>query len=147
MEKIPPPPLPRRVDHYSAAFKVVAEERANSNRLAWAGMLGAIRYLLEFKRSAVALDVRWHIVQSEFGKHCGEVRWPDPGTQSEHPNDAWRGLFVAHPNDDWYVFTVLGNKAETGRSGIDWYTSAVTRSDEITRAAIEVLNLADFRRS
>ena len=54
---------------------------------------------------------------------------------------------MAHPNDDWYVFTVLGNKAETGRSGIDRYTSAVTRSDEITRAAIEVLNLADFRRS
>ena len=42
---------------------------------------------------------------------------------------------------------LLGNKAGTGRSGIDWYTSAVTRSDEITRAAIEVLNLADFPRS
>ncbi|MDE0699273.1 MAG: hypothetical protein OXH61_00965 [Acidimicrobiaceae bacterium] len=54
---------------------------------------------------------------------------------------------MAHPHDDWYVFTVLGNKAEAARSGIDWYTSAVKRSDEIARAAIVVLRLADFPRS
>ncbi len=50
-------------------------------------------------------------------------------------------------DDEWYVFTVLGNKAGTGPNANDWYTSAVTRSDEITRAAIQTLNLADFPRS
>ncbi|MDE0676097.1 MAG: hypothetical protein OXH42_02005 [Acidimicrobiaceae bacterium] len=142
MAKTPPPPYP--IHHYSSAFKQSAERLADASPLAWAGIRAAIRYLLEFKRAAVAPDVRWHIVQSEFGTHCGEIRWPDPEAQSEHPDDAWRGLFVAHPNDDWYVFTVLGNKAGTDRSGNDWYASAVSRSDEIVRTAIVDLGLADI---
>ncbi len=142
MAKIPPPS--GRVDHYSSAFKQSAEWLAAADPLAWAGIRAAIRYLLEFKRAAAAPDVRWHIVRSQFGAHCGEVRWPDPESQSEHPDDAWRGLFVAHPDDDWYVFTVLGNKAGTDRSGNDWYTSAVARSDEIARTAIVVLGLSGF---
>lgn len=138
------PPPSRRIDHYSSAFKQSAERLAAINPLAWVGIQAAIRYLLEFKRAAVAPDVRWHIVQSEFRTHSGEVRWPDPESQSEHPDDAWRGLFVAHPSDEWYVFTVLGNKAGTGRSGSDWYTSAAARSDQLARSAISVLGLADF---
>jgi len=121
-----------------------AERLAAVNPAAWAGLQAAIRYLLEFQRAAVAPDVRWHIVESEYGKHCGEIRWPDPEAQFEHPNDAWRGLFVAHPDNNWYVFTVLGNKATTSQGGNTWYTPAVQKSDEITHAAIETLGLADF---
>ena len=73
MAKIPPPPYP--IHHYSSAFKQSAERLADANPLAWAGIRAAIGYLLEFKRAAVAPDVRWHIVQSEFGTHCGEIRW------------------------------------------------------------------------
>ncbi len=143
MAKIPPPP-PLRIDHYSAGFKQSAERLAAVNPAAWAGLQAAIQYLLEFQREAVAPDVRWHIVASEYGKHCGEIRWPNPEAQFEHPNDAWRGLFVAHPDNNWYVFTVLGNKAGTGQGGNTWYTPAVQKSDAITHAAIETLGLADF---
>lgn len=121
-----------------------AERLAVANPGAWVGLRAAIQYLLEFKRAAVAPDVRWRIVESRYGRHCGEIRWPDPEVQSEHPNDAWRGLFVAHPSNDWYVFTVLGNKAGAGRGGNDWYSDAVPRSDEITRTAIEKLRLNPF---
>lgn len=140
MATIPPPLVVRA----SRTFRQSAERLAAADPLAWAGIRAAMQYLLDFKRAAVAPDVRWHIVQSEFGRHCGEIRWPDPEFQSEHPDDAWRGLFVAHPNDDWYVFTVLGNKAGADRSGNNWYTSAVALSDEIAHSAIVDLGLSPF---
>ena len=52
MAKAPPPS--RRIDHYSSAFKQSAERLVVINPLAWAGIQAAIRYLLEFKRTAAA---------------------------------------------------------------------------------------------
>ena len=88
--------------------------------------------------------MRWHIVQSSFGEHCGELRWPNPEDQADHPDKAMRGLFVAHPNNEWYVFTLLGNKAAGPHRGSDWYDLAVEQSDHTVRQAIAALKLTPF---
>lgn len=83
--------------------------------------------------------MRWHIAQSEFGPDCGEIRWPNPEDQNDHPDTALRGLFVCHPSAEWYVFTVLGNKANGRHRGNAWYGPAIELSDKIARHAIEAL--------
>lgn len=130
--------------HYSASFVESAKQINASNPLAWAGLVAAIEYLRRFKRSAVAPDVRWGVALSEFGADAGEIRWPDPESQTQHSETALRGLFVAHPSDEWYVFTLLGNKAKGLRRGNAWYPHAVAQSDRTTREAIETLGLIPF---
>lgn len=129
------------VDHFSSVFKRTAEQLALEGPDLWEGLRQTLIYLREFRRGAVAPDVRWGISQSVYGPNCGEVRWPDPEVQSQFAGDAWRGLFVAHPDDDWYVFTVLGNKAGRGNA---WYDSAVPLSDELASRAIAQLGLKPF---
>lgn len=130
--------------HYSAEFRESAIQLNAARPPAWAGLVAAREYLREFQRSALAPDVRWHIAQSEFAQHCGEIRWPNPEDQAEHPDSALRGLFVAHPTNEWYVFTLLGNKATGPLRGDTWYESAVPLSDRIARQAISVLGLTPF---
>jgi len=130
--------------HYSPSFIESARQLSTTNPMAWAGLTAAIEYLREFKRAAVAPDVKWHIAQSEFAQDCGEIRWPNPEDQSDHPNTALRGLLVAHPTDEWYVFTVLGNKASGTHQGSAWYDLAIKQSDETARQAVAVLKLTPF---
>lgn len=128
----------------SRAFVAAARQLASTDVGAWAGIVAAREYLRAFRRAAVAPDVKWHIVQSSFGEHCGELRWPDPEHQAEHPGTAIRGLFVAHPSDEWYVFTLLGNKAAGPHRSSDWYDRAVEQSDQTVRQAITALKLTPF---
>lgn len=128
-------------DYFSTQFKAAAERIAADKPVLWDGIRETLTYLIHFRHQAIAPDVRWGIALSAYGRQCGEIRWPDPEIQSDYPNDAWRGLFVAHPNDDWYVFTVLGNKA---RSGNAWYDKAVPESDAVVDRAIEQLGLQPF---
>lgn len=128
----------------SRAFVAAARQLAATDAEAWAGIIAAREYLRAFGRAAVAPDVKWNILQSSFGEHCGELRWPDPEDQADHPRKAIRGLFVAHPSDEWYVFTLLGNKAAGTTLGSDWYDLAVEQSDQTVRAAITVLKLTPF---
>lgn len=128
-------------DHFSNQFKTAAERVVETKPDLWDGVRETLVYLRQFRRQAVAPDVRWGIAQSKFGADCGEVRWPYPEIQARHPTDAWRGLFVAHPDDDWYVFTILGNKAGVGNA---WYSDAVVKSDEIVAVAVEQLGLQPF---
>lgn len=132
------------VFYNSGAFVAAARQLASTDPKAWAGIVAAREYLRAFGRAAVAPDVRWHIVQSSFGEHCGELRWPDPEDQADHPGKAIRGLFVAHPSDEWYVFTVLGNKAAGRHRGNDWYGLAIEQSDQTVRQAITALKLRPF---
>jgi len=129
-------------DHVSLQFKSAAERLANERPDLWDGIAMTVEYLRQFRRHAVAPDVRWGIAQSIFGSNCGEIRWPDPEVQEKYLDDAWRGLFVAHPDEDWYVFTVLGNKATDGNR---WYDRAVPISDAVVRAAIAKLHLRPLR--
>lgn len=69
------------------------------------------------------------------------MRWPNPEDQSDHPNKAIRALFVAHPSDEWYVFTLLGNKAAGPHRGSAWYDRAVEQSDRLAHQAILALKL------
>lgn len=131
-------------DHFSTQFKSAAERLADEEPILWNGIRETLIYLSEFRHYAIAPDVRWGITQSVYSGHCGEIRWPDPEIQAEHPGDAWRGLFVAHPDDDWYVFTILGNKAATGN---DWYDQAVPQSDALVALAVEQLALKPLLRS
>ncbi len=124
-------------DHFSTQFKTTAERLAGEKPALWDGIRETLIYLAEFRHQAVAPDVRWGITQSAYGHNCGEIRWPDPEIQPEYPSDAWRGLFVAHPDDDWYVFTILGNKAGAGNA---WYDKAVPDSDALIASAIGQLN-------
>ena len=125
-------------------FVESARQLSGTDPVAWAGLTAAIGYLRNFKREAAAPDVRWHIMESEYGKDCGEIRWPNPEEQTDHPGTALRGLFVAFPSDEWYVFTVLGNKATGPLQGNAWYRAAVPRSDEIVGQAIQALKLTYF---
>ncbi len=127
------------VFYNSRAFADAAKQLASTDAEAWAGIVAAREYLRAFGRAAVAPDEKWHIVQSSFGEHCGELRWPDSEDQAEHPGTAIRGLFVAHPSDEWYVFTLLGNKAAGANRGSDWYDLAVEQSDQTVRQAITAL--------
>lgn len=127
--------------HYSPPFMESARQLSGNDPEGWAGLTAAIEYLREFNRGAVAPDVKWHIAQSAFAEDCGEIRWPNPENQADYPDMALRGLFVAHPTDEWYVFTVLGNKAGGPVQGNAWYDRAIKQSDEIVRRAIEALNL------
>lgn len=128
-------------DHFSAQFTAAAHRLSTAEPVLWDGLREAIRYLTEFRHGAISPDVRWGIAQSAFGVNCGEIRWPDPEIQREHPDHAWRGLFVAHPNDVWYVFTILGNKARVGNA---WYDEAVPVSDALAVQAIAKLGLASI---
>lgn len=128
----------------SRSFVESAKQLASSDGEAWAGIVATRHYLREFRRAAVAPDVQWHIVQSAFGEHCGELRWPNPEDQAAYPGKAIRGLFVAHPSDEWYVFTLLGNKASGRHRGGDWYDLAVAESDRIAYQAIKALDLTPF---
>ena len=95
--------------------------------------MAAVRYLSEFGRSAVAPDVKWGLEVSRYRADSGEVRWPNPEYQDEHPGKAWRGLFVAATDMSWIIFTVLGNK-----HGVDdWYDRLVAESDAIAEAIFE----------
>lgn len=132
------------VFHYSRSFVESAEHLNATNPAAWAHIVAARDYLREFRRAAVAPDVRWHIATSCFAENCGELRWPDPEDQSAHPDVAIRGLFVANPNDEWYVFTVLGNKAVGPMRGNAWYQHAIAQSDSIAQRAIATLKLSPF---
>jgi len=127
--------------HYSRAFLESARQLDAGYPSAWVGIVAAREYLRQFGRAAVAPDVRWHIAQSVFGADCGELRWPNPEDQVGHPDLAIRGLFVAHPNDLWYVFTLLGNKAVGAHRGNDWYDHVVEQSDHTARQAVTALNL------
>ncbi len=128
-------------DHFSSQFKIAAERLAASEPNLWDGIRETLVYLWEFRRQALAPDVRWGIAQSTYGPHCGEVRWPDPEIQAKYPADAWRGLFVAHPDGAWYVSTILGNKAGAGNA---WYDDAGAQSDELVAAAVDRLGLRPF---
>ena len=125
-------------DHFSQQFKTAAERLSADRPELWDGIVQTLVYLREFRRGAVAPDIRWEIGQSVYGPNCGELRWPDPEIQRKYPADAWRGLFVAHPEDDWYVFTVLGNKAGLGNR---WYDLAVSESDALVQVAVSSLRL------
>lgn len=127
--------------HYAASFIEPARHLSATDPMAWSGLTAAIEYLREFKRTAVAPDVKWHIAQSDFAQDCGEIRWPNPENQADHPSTALRGLFIAHPSDEWYVFTMLGNKASGSHRGNAWYEPAVKQSDETARRAIDALKL------
>lgn len=130
----------------ASAFVESAKQLAASNPAAWAGIVAAREYLREFGRAATAPDVRWRITQSVFAEYCGELRWPNPEDQAEHPDIAIRGIFVAHPSDEWYVFTVLGNKAVGKHRGNEWYDLAIKQSDQTIVRAIDVLGLAPLPR-
>ncbi|MGH1505614.1 MAG: hypothetical protein ACRBI6_18840 [Acidimicrobiales bacterium] len=125
---------------YSGAFRDTFQ-RLQSDPQAVAGLSAAMTYLADFGRSAVSPDVQWHLQTSAYGSHAGEVRWPNPEDQHDHPGQAWRGLFVAAVDTSWIIFTVLGNKAIGPARGNDWYRSAVPRSDDIAAQAIEMLGL------
>ena len=132
------------VSHFSGAYVEVARRVVVERPEIWARLEQATDYLIEFGQQAVAPDVEWYIAQSAFGPHSGEIRWPDPETQQDHPNDAWRGLFVAAVDYSWILFTVLGNKAAGSHRGNAWYDLAVPQSDQIARAAAKHLDLSSF---
>lgn len=90
-----------------------------------------LTYLVEHGRQAAGPDVEWHIRTSRYQSHSGEIRWPDPQLQSEYPNDAWRGLFVAATDTRWILLTLLGNKAVGPHQGNAWYDQAVPVADQI----------------
>lgn len=110
-----------------------------SNRQAAEGIGAAIIYLTEHRRAAVGPYVEWTLALSTYGTCSGEIRWPDPEYQSEYAETAWRGLFVTNPDCDWFLFTVLGNKARYSSGSRAWYDHAVSESDDIASNAATVL--------
>jgi len=117
----------------SAGFANQLRILRDGDKSAAVGVVAAVRYLAEFGRSAVAPDVKWRLEVSRYRADSGEVRWPDPEYQDEHPGQAWRGLFVAATDMSWIIFTVLGNK----HGADDWYDRFVTESDAVAEAIFE----------
>lgn len=114
---------------------------AVSDMQAAEGVGAAIIYLTEHGRAAVGPYVEWTLARSAFGSCSGEIRWPNPEYQLEHVDTAWRGLFVTNPECDWFLFTVLGNKARYPAGSRAWYDHAVQESDNIASGASNVLTI------
>ncbi len=130
--------------HRSSSFQLTAERLSAENPIAWAQMVAGFRYLEEYREAAVAPDVRWGIALSRFGKFSGEVRWPFPEDQADHPNSAFRTLFVVATDYSWAVLTILGNKATHVSGSNAWYDEFVPISDQIAVGASKQLSLKNF---
>ncbi len=128
----------------SPQFKASAQQLSETDGGAYAGVLAATFHLAEHGRASIHPYVEWGMATSDFRDNSGEIRWPDPEDQSDYPDCAWRGLFVTNPNRDWFLLTLLGNKARYPAGSRAWYDVAVPKSDRIARAYNNVLNLPDF---
>lgn len=127
--------------YYSGAFRSQADRLIAIDPDLAARLGAAIGYLADHGRDAVLPDVRWRLSQSTFRRDSGEVRWPPSERQADHPNDAWRGLFIAATDTSWILFTVLGNKASGEARGNAWYERAIPAHDRIASQAIRQLGL------
>lgn len=117
------PQVPRTAVRATHSVRDRLNDLKGENRRAYLGLMAAKHILEEFGPKAGIPEVKWRIEAADYPHRAnmGELRWPDPDNQEEHPTDAWRVLFYSNRASTYVLLVAVGNKHDNPT----WYEDQI----------------------